>query len=195
MRKSFLVLVILFFALVLPVFADDWDDFGSVERMWDGQKSITNKEFEEVMDALQTNQKQKEEKQKKKKIKKISGGGNSLHTELSPDKEINEIPDLKSKVEEGIIINVPVDLILGEKILEKGFYKVFARRDESKKAFISFYQSQFFKGEIEVNETEDDFGEKELDFAKLTPYNNSYVKMIFGSIDFNAYAYIPYVNE
>ncbi len=193
MRKSFLIF--LFFALMLPVSADSWDDFGSVERMWDGQKSITNKEFEEVMDALQTNQKQKEEKQKKKKIKKISGGGSSLHTELSPEKEINEIPNLKNKADEGVLINVPVNLVLGENVLEKGFYKVFARKDDDKKIYVSFYQSQFFKGELEVTETEDDFGEDEIDFAKLIPYNKSFMRMIFGSLDFNASALVPYIEE
>lgn len=194
MRKSFLL--ILFLAMLLPVSADEWDDFGAVERMWDGQKSITNKEFEQVMDALQTNQKQKEEKQKKKKIKKISGGGNSLHTDLGTDKKINEIPDLKSKIEEGVLMNLPVTLTLDKGTLDKGFYKVFARRDdETKKIYLSFYQSQFLKAEIEATETDDDFGEEVVNFAKIVPYNKSFIRMIFGSIDFNAYADIPFIEE
>ena len=193
MRKSLILL--LFLIMAVPVFADEWDDFGTVERMWDGQKSITNKEFEEVMDALQAPQKQKEEKQKKKKIKKISGGGNTLHSDLNVENKINEIPDLKSKTEEGVLVNIPVRLILGDNFLEKGFYKVLARRDDDKKIYVSFYQSQFFKGEIEVTETDDDFGEDEIDFAKLLPYNKSFMRMIFGSLDFNAYAYIPFVEE
>ena len=193
MRKSFLFLIL--FTLALPAIADGWDDFGSVEHMWDGQKSVTNKEFEQVMDAIQAPQKQKEEKQKKKKIKKISGGGTSLHNELQPEKEINEIPDLKNKAEEGILINVPVRLILGENVLEKGFYKVFAKKGDDKKLYVTFYQSQFFKGEIEVTETEDDFDEDEIDFAKPIPYNKSFMRMIFGSLDFNAYAFIPYIED
>ena len=193
MRKSLILL--LFLIIAVPVFADEWDDFGTVERMWDGQKSITNKEFEEVMDAIQAPQKQKEEKQKKKKIKKISGGGNTLHNDLNVENKINEIPDLKSKTEEGVLVNIPVCLILGDNFLEKGFYKVLARRDDDKKIYVSFYQSQFFKGEIEVTETDDDFGEDEIDFAKLLPYNKSFMRMIFGSLDFNAYAYIPFVEE
>ena len=70
MRKS--LILILFLIMVVPVFADDWDDFGAVERMWDGQKSITNKEFEDVMDALQSNQKQKEEKPQLKNLSHMS---------------------------------------------------------------------------------------------------------------------------
>lgn len=193
MRKS--LILILFLIIAIPAFSEDWDDFGAVERMWDGQKSITNKEFEEVMDALQTNQKQKEEKQKKKKIKKISGGGDTLHRDLNVKNEINEIPNLKGKSEEGVLVNIPVKLILGDDILEKGFYKVFARKGDDKKLYVSFYQSQYLKGEVEVTETEDDFGEDEIDFAKLTPYNKSFMRMIFGSLEFNAYAYIPYIEE
>lgn len=192
MKKSFLL--ILFLVFLLPVSADEWDDFGAVERMWDGQKSITNKEFEDVMDALQTNQKQKEEKQKKKKIKKISGGGNSLHTDLSTDKQINEIPDLKAKSEEGVLINIPVNLVLENGILEKGFYKVIAVREDNK-PYLFLYQSQFLKGKVEVTETDDDFGEDNIDFAKIFPYNKSFMRIIFGSIDFNAYTYVPFIEQ
>ncbi len=86
-------------------------------------------------------------------------------------------------------------MILGDKVLEKGYYKAFGRRDENKKIIISLYQSQFFKGEIEAIETNDDFEEKDIDFAKLIPYNQSFMKMIFGSLDFNAYVFIPYMNR
>ena len=95
--------------------------------------------------------------------------------------------------DEGILMNIPVQIIIDGKVLDKGFYKVFAERDtETKKIYVSLYQSQFFKGKIEVAETEDDYGEKELDFARILPYNDSFVKLIFGSIDFNAYAFLPY---
>ena len=30
-------------------------------------------------------------------------------------------------------------------------------------------------------------------FAKLIPYNDSFVKIIFGCLDFNGYAFIPYI--
>ena len=55
------------------------------------------------------------------------------------------------------------------------------------------YGGFFFKGKIEVTETEEDYGEDLLDFAKIIPYNESFVKLIFGSIKFNAYAFIPFI--
>ena len=172
--------------------ADSLDEFTNLDRMWDGQP-VTNQEFDQVIEAIQEKGKKKEEKKRKKRIKKISGGGTSLHEELNPDLSIPEIKPLKPK-EEGILVNLPVSIIIDGKPLEKGFYKVLAEKKENK-IYILFYQSQYFKGKIEATETENDFEETEIDFAKLLPLNESFVKMIFGSIDFNAYAYIPYIKE
>ena len=62
--KKLLYIFIIFGLIVCikPVFADVLDDFGDLDHAWDGQKTITNKEFEQVMDALQ-------EKTKKKEVK------------------------------------------------------------------------------------------------------------------------------
>ena len=76
--------------------------------------------------------------------------------------------------------------------LEKGYYKAIGIRDESK-IYVEFYQSQFLMGRIEVTETKEDYGEEELNFAKILPYNDSHVKFIFGSLDFNAYAFVPFL--
>ena len=115
-----------------------------------------------------------------------------MHNELNPDITIQELDPLKPK-EEGVLVNVPVHLIIDGKVFEKGYYKVFAEQDEENgKKYVSFYQSQFFKGKVEVIETQEDFGEENLDFARVLPYNDSFVKLIFGSIDFNAYVFIPF---
>lgn len=196
MKIKLTCIIVLFLVLAyLPVFADSWDDVPNLDRAWDGQKTITNKEFEEVMDALQAKQKKKEKKQKEKKAKKISGGGTSLHEELNPTKEIAKNTILKDS-KDGFLVNVPVNLIIDNTILEKGFYNVVGTRDkDSKKVYINFYQSQFCKGKIEAKETDEDFDENEVDFARVIPYNDSFVRLIFGSIDFNAYALVPYYTQ
>ena len=147
------------------------------------------------MEKLEEKGKQKEEKQKKKKRKKIFGSGTTLHEELNPDKDIQEFDILKQK-EDGVLINIPVNIVISGKILEKGYYKVFGEQDkETNKIYLSLYQSQFFKGKFEAIATDEDYEEDSLDFAKILPFNESFVKIIFGSIDFNAYAYIPYMLE
>ena len=191
MKRSLLLLLI-FFKVTSLSFADSWDDFANLDTLWDGQKSITNKEFDEVVEKLEEKANIQEEKKKNKKIKKLFGTGTTLHNELNPSKNISEFDVLKEN-NDGVLINIPVDLVINDKVLEKGYYQVFGERDkENNKIYINFYQSHFFKAKLEVVETKDDFNEKQLDFAKLLPYNDSFVKIIFGSIDFNAYAIVNY---
>lgn len=193
MKKSLLLLI---FAMLLQfnssVSADSWDDFSNVDRMWDGQKSITNKEFEQVVDALEEKSKQREDKKRKKKIKKKFGSGTILHDELNPENNVRELSSIMPT--EDLILNVSTDLFIDGKSLERGFYKVLPEVDKrAGKKYINFYQSQYFKGKVEIIDTEDDFGEQELNFVKLLPYNEEFVKVIFGSLEFNGYVYLPMV--
>ncbi len=190
--KRFFVFALLFTILSSCSYADDeWDSFGDVDRAWDGQKSITNKEFEEAINTLEGKKKQKEEKKRKKMIKKISGGGESLHPDLSPESEIKSLTPLKEN-EDGMLLNIPVNMIINNEALDKGFYKVIGERDKDGNIYLSFYQSQFFKGKVKAVETRDDYEQETLDFVELIPYNDKYVKIIFGSLDFNAYAFVRF---
>ena len=185
----------MFFASALTMAnAEDWSDFGDLDSVWDGQKTVTNKEFDDVVNALEEKKNKKEEKKKKKKIKKLVGGGKSLHSEVNPSLNDNAEISLKPK-EDGVLVNVPVELWINNKTLEKGYYKVLAERAKDGKIIIKLYQSQFLKAEFFAIETEDDFEQKKVDFAELLPHNDSYMKLIFGSIDFNAFAYIPYMDD
>ena len=94
MKKIFSVLILCMFSMTLAYGSDDkWDDFSTVDNAWDGQKTITNKQFEETMDALQARSKKKEAKQREKAIRKVKGA--SLNPELDAHKDnlINEQPD------------------------------------------------------------------------------------------------------
>ena len=188
----FLFLLFLIFTFISQVQADSWDDFSNIDRMWDGQKSITNKEFDQVVDALEERTQKKEEKQRKKKLKRIGGGGTSLHSELSPDSKFSEIQSIKPK-DDGVLLNLPVNLNVNGKTLEKGFYKLVGEQDELGNVYICFYQSQFLKAKVEAVETQDDYGAETVDFAKILPHNESIVKVVFGSIDFNAFVYLECV--
>lgn len=195
MKHKFIISAfITLFLLQTSVLAEDWDNFADLDNAWDGQKTITNKEFEQVIDAMQEKTKKKEAKQRKKKIKKVSGGGTSLHDELNPDNTITELQSLKTAPEE-LLINLPVNLIIDGKTIEKGFYNVTAQRDENKKIFLNLYQAHYLIARVEAQETEEDFNEENVDFANVKFYNDSFVKIIFGSVDFNAFAYVPYINQ
>lgn len=192
MNKILLMFLLCFVLSFQTCFADEsWNDFSGLDRVWDGQKSITNKEFEEAMNVLEQNKNKKDEKLRKKKVKKISGGGTSLHNELNPDGEIRNLAPLK-KEDDGSLLNIPVNIIIDEIPLDKGFYKVIAEKDKNNDIYFMFYQSQFFKGKVRACETNEDYDEDGLNFVRLIPYNNHFVKIIYGSLEFNAYAYIRF---
>lgn len=189
------LLFILFFVFTVPVFADDFfDAYTGVDNAWDGQKVITDKEFEQAIDTLTAKQKKKEEKQKKKKIKKISGGGTSLHQGIEPTNSIPEQDILKEKSKnDGQLLNIPVSFIVDGKILEPGFYNIFGEKDDNNDIYLSFYQSRYFMGKVKAHVTQNDFDSETLDFVKMIPYDNTYLKIVYGSLKFNAYAYVKYM--
>ena len=189
-----ILLILLITILVPSCQADDsWDDFSCLDHAWDGQKSITNKEFEEAINTLEEKQTKKEAKQRKKLIKKIGGGGTSLHPDLNPESDIKNLDPLKKEDDDGVLLNIPVNLVIDDVPMDKGFYKVIAEKDKNNDINLLFYQSQFFKGKVRACETSDDYDQDSINFVKLLPYNEQFVKIIFGSLDFNAYAYVKYV--
>ena len=165
------------------------EDYSNIDRAWDGQEAVTNEQFEEAIDTLEANKKKKEAKQRKKLIKKIGGGGTSLHPGLDPSGEIKPMGEIGE--EEARILNVPVHLIIDGKRLDKGFYRILAERKDNK-IYLLFYQSRFLKGKVEAYETDDDFDKETIDFTELLPHDEKYVKVIYGSLDVNAYTYIMY---
>ena len=189
------ILLILLITILVPSCQanDSCDDFSGLDHAWDGQKSITNKEFEEAINTLEEKQTKKEAKQRKKLIKKIGGGGTSLHPDLNPESDIKNLDPLKKEDDDGVLLNIPVNLVIDDVPMDKGFYKVIAEKDKNNDINLLFYQSQFFKGKVRACETSDDYDQDSINFVKLLPYNEQFVKIIFGSLDFNAYAYVKYV--
>lgn len=181
---------ILFFLIILSpkAFSESIDDFAVAEKLWEDHQSVNVQDYDQVIEALEEKKEQREEKSWRKKIKKF-GGGTTLHKEINPKNEITEIDDLKP--EDGVLVNIPVGLLIDGCVLEKGYYKASGVREKDK-LFVEFYQSQFLKGKIEVIETKEDYGEEDLNFARILPHNDSYVKFIYGSLDFNAYVYLPF---
>ena len=184
--------------LISPaVFSDDFfDSYSGIDHVWDGQKPVTNTEFEEAINTLTEKQKKKEEKAKKKKIKKISGGGTSLHKGLEPMSEISAQETLKEKGEfDGQLLNIPVNFIIGDKVLESGYYNVFWEKDKTGEVYLSFYQAHCLKGKVKAHVTKNDFGDEHLDFVKMEPYDKDYIKIMYGSLEFNAYTYVRYTEN
>lgn len=193
MRSRLLFILLLMFVFSPAVFSEDWDNFTDLDKAWETSKPVPNQDYEKVINALEEKKTLKEKKKRKKIFKKVSGGGTSLHKELNPDVEIQEIDNFVKKEE--LLLNVPVDFILNDKVLERGYYKILSERDENKNIIIKFYQSQYFKGSIIATETQDDYEQEKIDFVEIQPFNESFLKLIFGSLDYNAYAYVQFLEN
>ena len=68
MKKVVFIIFFIFLVSPLSVLSEDFSsDLNNINHAWDGQKPITDKEFEEAINTLTAKQKKKEEKAKNKK--------------------------------------------------------------------------------------------------------------------------------
>lgn len=192
MFKKIFVLTLMSFILFSPcaMADDDWSDYDNIDNAWDGQKTITNKQFEETMNALQAKKKQKEAKQREKAIKKFKGSSLTPQMDAHNDNMVNEQP--QENLDESQLINIPVDFIVNGQTVDRGYYKVLGEK-KSDGVYILLYQAHTLKAKIKARETNDDFEEQYIQFARLIPCDEHQFKIIFGSVDFNAYAYVTFV--
>lgn len=177
--KRVLVLILMIFITANCVFADD---FGSTGDLWDNfnndavsgsQKPVTDEQFNSIVDKL------KAKRQKKPKQMK----GESFQ-------QSNETQELKETVAELPVICISVPLKLSEDaILPVGHYQAKGELVDGR-PHIKLYQAHFLMADFPAVMTNDDFDEPELNFIKLIDYSDTQLKIIFGSMDFNAFALV-----
>ena len=186
-KKIVLFLIITMFAL--PVCAEevDWSKYDNIDNAWDGQKVITNKQFEETMNALEAKKNKKMNRQKEKAIRKVKGS--SLHDNMDAHKDNIESQTPLEEAEECQVINIPVNFVSNGKIIDCGFYKVVGEKNDDG-VYLELYQAHNLVAKIKARETKDDFDQEFIQFVKLLPDTDTRMKLIFGSVAFNAYTYI-----
>lgn len=193
MHKKILLLLIAVI-LAAPVLAEevDWSKYDNIDNAWDGQKIITNKQFEDTMNALEEKKNKKLKKQREKAIRKVKG--RSLHDNMDAHKDNIESQTPLEEMEDCQLLSIPVDFVLDGKPIEKGFYRIIGEKKDDG-VYLELYQSHKLIAQIKARETKDDFNQEYIQFVKLLPYNDQYMKIIFGSLDFNAYAYINIIDS
>lgn len=188
-KKFLLTLITMILSFNLIGYAEDWSSYDNIDNAWDGQKSITNKQFEETMDALQAKKKKKEAKAREKAIRKVKGS--SLTPDMDAHKDEITPQSPQQDFEEGELISIPIDFVSNGKFIDRGYYKVTGVKQDDK-VFILLYQAHNLVAKLPARETDDDFNEPAIQFTKLLPVNDHKMKIIYGCIDFNAYVYIDY---
>lgn len=189
MKKIFIYLaLILLAASILPVFAEDNSTGGIedtlkysnfLETGFEGQKKITDEEFQKTLEQLKA-------KKNKKKNKQIKGTG------FNEENNKDYIDETMSK---NVLLRLPLELINGDGTeIPIGHYKIVGEKTREG-VYLDFYQSSELIARVPAIETTNDFSENGINFVKLLPYNEERVRIIYGSLDFNAYTFIRIKNK
>ena len=172
MKKYFALLISIFLLSGGSVADDLWDNFGDSNVY--GQTPVSEQEFEKALQIRQG------KKKKDKNIPKGESYSQSNETEILTN-TTSELPvllvPLPLKVKEGYTIPI-------------GHYQVEGEKTEDGDVFIKLYQAHDVIAKIPAEETDDDFGEENISFVKLKPHGDYHVEILFGGLDFNAFAII-----
>ena len=84
------------------------------------------------------------------------------------------------------------DINDGLQYVTYGLYIVTTADGEKKngKLYLKFYQAHYLMAEIPAVETHDDYDQETVHFVKILDNGEKQLKIIFGSIDFNAYSVV-----
>jgi len=149
-----------------------------------GQQQVNDEEFQKTLKDV----KEKQAKHAKGKNKKKEFKGKDINQE-------NNSNFLGETAEKNLLISIPLTLINNdENEIPIGHYKIVGEKVNDK-VYLDFYQSATLVAKVPATETTNDFSESGINFVKLFPYNEKRVKIIYGSMDFNAYTFIEIKNE
>ncbi len=152
-------------------FAEDlWDNYGDQHTY--GQKAVSDKEFNNALES----------KKRKSKRNKNIPKGSEFH-------QSNETQFIKEAEEEMPVLCIPVALKSGEQVIPIGHYQIDGEKKDGR-VTLKLYQAHFLIAELPATETQDDYGKETVHFVDLLGVNETQVKIIFGSIDLNAYSII-----
>lgn len=192
MKRFLLIFLLMFFAgmpaiagdVDLPASGDLWDNFGTNQEFYGQDKpAVSDEQFEKAIEEI----KYKQDKLGSW-IKKLQKPRGKEYRQSNETEVINEEVEDKDTMP---VICIPVDLNVGDGILPVGHYQVKGEKDENGNVVLKMYQAQYVMAQFPATETNDDFNEDTITFVKWLPEGDDKIKLIYGSIDFNAYAVLP----
>lgn len=147
-----------------------WDDMLEFDRSWQtNHKSVTDDEFEKVMQKYE----------KKKKTKKYEFDIDETRDSL------NDMSILKDIANHSPIILFPSNLRSYEgEYIPAGYYKL-NYMSKNKKHYIVISQGRKVYATLEMTPTKENFHSESIQFAEIRPYNNEMMKLIYGNLDLN----------
>lgn len=197
MKRLLYLFLLLGMLIISPAFADDtdlpasgdlWDSWSQSQDFYGQDKpAVSDEDFDKAIQSIKDKQNKFGNWKKKKQIPKGEEFHQGNETEV-----INEQTEEKEALS---VICIPVELKVGnDGILPVGHYQVDGEKDENDSIVLKFYQAQYLMAQFPAEETTDDFDEDTISFVKWLPEGDDKIKIIYGSMDFNAYTIIE-LNE
>ena len=184
---------IIFILFTLPVFAADdintdlWSDFNADQIINNSKEAefITDEDFDKAIEKIDAKVNRWKNWAEKRKLPKGENYSQSNETEIL-NNEHGEDASLP-------VMSLPVELKIGEGIVPVGHYQVKGEIVDGK-PILSLYQAHFLMAKVPATETNEDFEKEEILFADWIAQDDDHIKIIYGSLDFNAYAVVDLRN-
>lgn len=164
----------------VPATGDLWDNWNTREEGREA-KPVSDKDFEKALEQVD------------KKVNKWKNWANKLKVprgeEFSQSNETEMIKEEHGADSSLSVLCVPVGLIAQGNVLPIGHYQVKGEKIDGQPV-LKFYQAHYEMARFPAVETQDDFGENTISFVKWLPQGDKQIKVIYGSLDMNAYAII-----
>ncbi len=170
----------------LPATGDLWDNWNTGADDGREAKPVTDEQFDKAIEQVDKKVNKWKNWAQKRKLPKGEEFSQSNETEMINDTYNNQAPILP-------VLCVPVNLAIGEDTLPVGHYQIKGEKINGEPV-LKFYQAHYEMAQFPAVETNDDFGEETISFVKLEPLNDNQIKVMFGSLDFNAYTVIDIKN-
>ena len=185
MKRALSLLIFVFILVSLPVKADEagdlWDNFGIDVTPPKESKFVSDEEFDKAFDQMNSKVNKWKTRLQKRNIPKGEEFSQSNETEIINN---NQGEDATLPV-----VSLPVELAVGGAVVPIGHYQV---KGEilNDRPVLSFYQASDLIFRLPATETDGDFDKEEILFADWIEEDENKLKIIYGSLDFNAYAFV-----
>ena len=166
-----------------PAYAEDdlWGSFNTDISSPQEQRFVSDEEFEKAL------------KKKNKKLdiwkKILLNNGSPRGEEFSQSNETEEINNNQGADASLPVLALPVDIKLAEGYIPVGHYQVEGKNEDGK-IILNLYQAHNLIAKIPATETTEDYEQEEILFANWVNADDNQIKIIYGSLDFNAFALV-----
>lgn len=160
---------------------DLWGSFNTDISGPQEQRFVSDEEFEAAI---------KKKNKKLDKWKKILlNNGSPRGEQFSQSDETEAINNNQGADASLPVLALPVEIKIGEGYIPVGHYQV-EGKNENGRIVLNLYQAHNLVAKIPATETNEDYEQEEILFANWVSEGDNRIKIIYGSLDFNAFALV-----